>query len=421
MNNDNTVADGFVHEVRKKFAHVDSDPVSGKRIYFENAGGTLKLKSIFRTIEDFTSLPDNAGRRNAASRRIDEAIAQGRKNIALLVGAKSGKIIAEQSTTGMIFRILNTIHRNVKGSNAVVSNLDHAATFDATRIICDRYSMEFRCAELNPVTGVVPLESVLTKVDANTTTLTIIHASNIIGSKNDVATICREVRKISPDIFIVLDGAQHASHGRIDVEAYGADAWIFVPYKIYSKAGISFAWVSDRLAIMPHDNLLGKPKDVWDLGTREVASYACMSKVVEYYQWLGAGFTDSDDPRTKIEAAMDAIEDYEEGLLKALLHGTDASKGMLQMDHVRVLGDKDDSKSQEAIVAFVVDGVKTTTLVDYFESNGVRLHDRISDAYSKHTLNALGVEECIRVSLCHYNTVDEVTVFLRLLEACPKV
>ena len=408
--------DGLLAEIRSRFLNVDSDPFSGQRIFFENAGGTLRLKSILPVIEALTSIPDNAGRTNPASKHIDAAIAQGRSDIALLVGARSGHIAAEQSTTGMIFRVLNTIADNADGDNIVTTDLDHASAFDAARIVAERHGMEARYAKLDPVTGTVPVESVLAQVDKATAGLAIIHASNILGSKNDVAQIVREVRKVNPDAFILLDGAQHASHGLIDVEAYGADAWVFVPYKVYSKAGISFAHLSDRLANLPHDNLVGKPKTLWDLGTREAAAYACMSTVVEYFRWLGAKFTDSTDARQQVVAAMHAIERHEGALLQALLHGTGKERGMMQMKGVTIHGDKTDLTNQEAIVAFSVEGAETGDLVRYFEDHGIRLHDRISDYYSAHTLSAMGIKACMRVSLCHYNTLGEVEKFLKVLE-----
>ncbi|MDP6416409.1 MAG: aminotransferase class V-fold PLP-dependent enzyme, partial [Gammaproteobacteria bacterium] len=386
------------------------------RIYFENAGGTLKLRSIFKPLGEFTALPDNAGRRNAASQEVNEAIINGRRDIALFLGATSGIIAAEQSTTGMIFRILNTIAQNIKGRSIVTSNLDHASVYDATRTIADRHGMEFRVAQLDRQTGVVPVASVVEQVDDQTAAVTIIHSSNIMGTRNDAVALVKEIRKRNPNTYIILDGAQHASHGRIDVEEFGADAYIFVPYKTYSKVGTSFAHLSKRLANLPHDNVLGKPGDFWDLGTREAAAYACMSKVVEYMQWLGAHFTDSSDPRGRILEAMHAIEQYEESMLNGLLHGTSEAEGMLSLEGVTLYGQTQDLSTREAIVAFNVKGHNTAEVVDLFGQQGIRLHNRISDAYSKHTLSAMGIEECIRVSLCHYNSLEEMNAFLKALK-----
>ena len=36
----------IIKNIREKFAHVEDCPYSGKRIFFENAGGSLTLKSV---------------------------------------------------------------------------------------------------------------------------------------------------------------------------------------------------------------------------------------------------------------------------------------------------------------------------------------------------------------------------------------
>lgn len=415
MKREGPFSDALMSEIRKRFANVESDPFSGERIYFENAGGTLKLKSLFDVIELCTALPDNAGRENPASKKVDELIARGRADVALFLGAESGTIIAEQSTTGMICRLLNAIASDRRRGNLVTTNLDHASAYDATHLIAERFGMEARIAGLDPETGTVPVEALIEQVDQDTAAVIVIHASNIFGTRNDVAAIVREVRHAAPDACVILDGAQHASHGKIDVEEYNADAYVFAPYKTYSKIGVVFAHVSDRLARLPHDRLRGNAEDHWDLGTREVAAYACMSKVVEYLQWLGGHFTERQDGREKVLEGTLAIERHELALTRALLHGTDRARGMLDHEAVTVYGGKDDLSRQECIIAFNVAGKGTVDVVDYFARGGVRLHNRTCNAYSRYTLQAMAIEECVRVSLCHYNTLDEVSTFLKLL------
>ncbi len=406
----------LVPQVRRRFANVSADPFSGRRIYFENAGGTLKLKSILPVVETFTALPDNAGRDNPSSKAVDQALADGRAAVAAFLGARDGQIVADQSVTGMMFRLLRTIARQVPGSNMVTTNLDHASTFDATRIICEQHGHQFRVAALDPRTGTVPAKRVAEQIDRNTVALSVIHSSNILGTRNPVAGIVRAARAIKPDVFVILDGAQHASHGLVDVAAYGADAYVFAPYKTFAKPGISFAHISDRLAALKRDNLLGKPGTAWDLGTREVASYACMSSVLDYLRWLAAAAgTRVAGPRDAVVAGMGVIERLEERLMQVFLRGDGRTPGLLDLPGVTVYGQTARLSEREAIFAFTVAGRPTAEVVDYFLRNGVNLHNRVSDAYSGHTLAALGIPECVRVSACHYNTPQEALRFLRLL------
>ena len=49
---------GLIESVREKFMHVEECPFEGKRIFFENAGGSLRLKSVVETSALFASYPD---------------------------------------------------------------------------------------------------------------------------------------------------------------------------------------------------------------------------------------------------------------------------------------------------------------------------------------------------------------------------
>ena len=53
---------GLIESVRKKFMHVETCPFEGDRIFFENAGGSLRLKSVVETSALYASYPDNQGR-----------------------------------------------------------------------------------------------------------------------------------------------------------------------------------------------------------------------------------------------------------------------------------------------------------------------------------------------------------------------
>lgn len=418
-------APALMREIRDRFAYVDRDPFAGQRIFFESAGGTLRLRSVVEAVHDYTGYPDNPGRNNKASRAIEEVLTRGREDIALLLGVKRGIIISGQSTTSIVFRVMNTLviegKRRLKREgkekgNIVTTSLDHPATYDSARILSARYGLEFRTAELDPSSGKVLPEALLSKIDENTVVLTMIHVSNITGTRNDIISMNNLVKKRNPNTFILIDGAQHACHAVIDVDMYGADAYVFSPYKMYSKMGASFAHLSPRTAALPHDKLIGKEQDQWDMGTLEPAAFLSMTRVAEYYNWLGKHFSESDDPRKTAAAGMKAIENHERALLSLLLNGKDDVPGMLSMPAVRIAGQTDGVENRVSILSFTLENKNSGEIVEHFNQKGIRLHNRIPDAYSKHVLDAMGITECVRLSLCHYNNEEEVLRFLTLLK-----
>ncbi len=404
--------DALMKEIRARFVNVESDPYCGKRIYLESAGGSLRLKSVVEATARHTELPDNAGRISTASKEVDRTIEKGKEDIRLLLGVKSGIIFLGESTTGNAFRTLGAIMRNAKGKNIVTTNLDHPAIFDSTRILADRHKKEWKVAGLSADTGLVEPESILKHIDSETIVLAVIHSSNIIGVKNDIKKIIKKAREANPDIYILVDGAQHTPHEAVDVEELGCDVYLASSYKTFGKIGASAAYLSERASKLPHDRLLGKPDDHWELGTREHAGYTSWSSVVDYLRWLGMQFTDSPARREQILTAMNAIARHEKALTLRILRGAPGIKGLLDIPGVSVYGEVADMTVKEAVVIFNLRGKTSSGVVSYLGGNGITVHNRVSDAYSKHTLKAVGIEECVRVSWGHYNTKEEIDKFL---------
>src|SRR6056300_1247249 len=77
--------------IREKFAHVDTCPFEGPRIFFENAGGALTLKSVVDTSAKFAAIPDNQGRDNPASHALVNIINQARSDMRDLFNAPEGQ------------------------------------------------------------------------------------------------------------------------------------------------------------------------------------------------------------------------------------------------------------------------------------------------------------------------------------------
>jgi selenocysteine lyase/cysteine desulfurase len=231
----------------------------------------------------------------------------------------------------------------------------------------------------------------------------------------DVAAVVKTIRAASPACIIILDGIQHAAHGGLAVGDYDIDGYAISAYKVFSRHNYGFAWVSPRLASLPHDRLDGTPEDFWELGTRDTSAFACTTKVVEYFDWLGSHFTDSDDRRERIVAAGKAIAAHEHDIVELMINGNDTQKGLRDMSAVSIIGGPD-NPSREGLVSIYVDDMPCADVVAALNARGVRTHVRKADYFSGNILSPLGRPTCIRVSMGHYNTADEVLTFLRDLE-----
>lgn len=403
---------GLIDEVRSRFAHIDECPISGKRIFFENAGGALTLKSVVETSSRFSAIPDNQGRDNATSKRLVEIIEKSRVDAKLFFGVESGHIFFGESGTELLFRIIGSALLSVDTTgNVVGSSLEHPASRSAAEQWSSRVGIPYRQVPHNNETGTVDVADYEQHIDSSTRLATIIHTSPVTGMGVDIAPITEMIRSRSPDCYIIVDGIQHAAHGGLSIGSYDIDAYVISPYKVFSRHGYGLAWISDRLSTIPHNNLTGAPDWKWELGTRDTGSYATFSDVVDYFIWLGKQLTDSTDSSTCIEAAGTAIAEHERFLTDSLLHGTDNLQGLASMPEVKIIGGIDNPR-REGLIALNITGLDAVEVVEKLDAAGIRVHTRKDDFYSGNVLVPLGLPSCVRVSLCHYNNLSEVRDFL---------
>jgi selenocysteine lyase/cysteine desulfurase len=133
---------------------------------------------------------------------------------------------------------------------------------------------------------------------------------------------------------------------------------------------------------------------------------ASLTTVLDYLTDLGvhAGAEAGAHAAVKIERAFSAIADHEESLQAPLLDF------LASRENVRVIGRVGTDRSVRVpTVSFVVDGVDSARIPPRMEVH--RIGIRYGHFYAKRLIDALGLDRCggvVRVSLVHYNTIEEV-------------
>ena len=412
----NQITPELLSTIREKFAQIDHCPQQGPRVFFENAGGALTLNSVVDCSRDFAAIPDNQGRDNPGSQELVRVIDTAKADMRALMNAPLGQFFVGESGTELLFRLISAACLGTgAGGRVLGSTLEHPAT----RSACARWAGIARQTHIlvdhDNATGTIDAAAYAAAVTPDTKVATIVHTSPVTGMGVDVTAIVAEIRKTAPDCFIIVDGIQHAAHGQIDIESYGVDGYVISPYKMFSRHGYGLAWISDRFSALPHDTLVGGPSENWELGTRDTGAYATLSKVAAYVEWLGSQVSGSTDRRARFAAAGVAIHDQEKRLTDAMIHGTGNLAGLATMEKVHIIGGND-NPAREGLVSLYVDGVASVDVVRALNDQGIRTHLRKDDHYSGNILTPLGLDSCVRVSMCHYNSEHEVAQFLAVMK-----
>ena len=410
-----------MRRVREAFWWVDADPVSGERIFFENSGGSFRLKTAVAAKSCYEELPDCPERTHA---RALEMIAVQKKAeddiLRVICGSSDAVLDCALTASQLNFKMAEILADNLPGRNIVTSVLEHPSAFDAAKYAAEKTGKELRVAPANPVTGGIDTEAIAGLVDEETCFMSIMYASNITGTVMDIGTIVREARKRKPGLFVICDAVQHAMHGVMDMDELGVDALIFAPYKFFCTRGAGYAALSPRMAVLRHPKLADKKADIWELGSPIPSNFAALSAVVDYVVSLGS-LPGTADRRERFVSGMEAIRTHETALYERLLFGARGQKGLLEIPGVEVYWYDGDLSKKDLILGMAIRGLDCAKAVDAYASEHITVCERVrSSLYSARMLEALQTEGCVRVSPLHCNSEEEVIRFLSITERIAK-
>ena len=408
--------ESFQKELKGRFCYPDGDPKYGERLFFDNSGGSLRLRSCVEAKAELEMLPDCRERIHARGMGLKELAKEGAREILeIIFGAKSGALMTELTASQTMFQMVGIIMENTGGKNAVTSAIEHPSSYDAMEYYCRKTGKEMRVVPANHETGGIDPDEVVKYIDQDTCLLSIMAASNISGTIMDLEEIARRARQINPDIYIISDAVQHAPHCTMDVDKLQIDGMNFAPYKFFGVRGCGFAYVSDRVANMPHHRLLAKEQKTFELGTCSPGNFAAAMEIINYVCSIGKHFIDSDDRKALYKEGMRRIHLQERALLYHMLEGTEEIPGLRHIEGVHIYTDTQDLTCRDLIAAIGIDNINYTQCVAEYQKRGVTVYERINTSiYSKRIVEALGLTGAIRVSPLHCHGTEDIDKFLKI-------
>ncbi len=294
------------------------------------------------------------------------------------------------------------------GDEIVISVAEHHSNLIPWQQLRDRTGVELRFLPLGADTR-LDLGALRDCVSRRCRLIALTHASNVTGAVTDVARVIERARAVGA--HVLLDGAQRAPHGPVDVRALGVDLYAFSGHKCYGPGGVGVLWArGELLDAMPpaltgggmvervtvDDATYAAPPQRFEAGTPPVAQAVGLGEALA---WMGQ----QDWPRIERRLA---------GLTSQLIEGLRAVRGL----H---LAGPLDTRQRVPVVSFWLEGIHSHDVCQVLDGLGIAL--RGGHLCAQPLMQALGVDGVSRASLALYNGQDDVDALLAGVQEAVRV
>jgi cysteine desulfurase family protein (TIGR01976 family) len=382
--------------------------------YLDNAGGSAVLKPVADRITDYLlNSAVQLGASYSESVAAGERVMEARKSVAQFINARyPEECVMGGSTTHLLQILCRAIAPSIQtGDEIIVTNCDHEANIGPWVRLCEERGATLRVWPVDAQSMELELGDLDALLNEKTRFVAMTHASNILGSVNPVAEVARRVHAVGGQLCV--DAVAYAPHRLVDVQASGADYYVFSFYKTFGPHFAVMWGKREALLGLPSLNhfFIGKEVIPYKLQPGNLnyeLSYGCIG-ISDYLIDIGKRLGASGSERQLMQAAFDAFEAQEDLLAETLLAFLRETPG------VRIIGKSHVTEGDRVpTISFVVEGIQSEAIVRRVDNH--RMGIRFGDFYARRLIEQLGLTPyggVVRVSIAHYNTVDELN---RLVE-----
>jgi len=384
----------------------------------DNAGGSQILQSVTdRILEFYHTSHVQLGASYQPSAVATERVAIAHKVMAEYIHASDPAEVVMGSSTSLLIRILalNLARYFPKGSEIIVTDCDHEANIGCWREL-EKYGFIIKTWHFNRETYSLEIEDLEKILTRQTRLVAFTHTSNLIGTVHPVKNFVKLIH--SRGALACVDGVAYAPHRMIDVQETDVDFYVFSFYKTYGPHYAMLYGKKQILLDLPGNNhyFIGKNESPYKFQPGHVNfEFAWgMTGLPAYLQDLYSFyFPDSpaSDPQEKLSAVFRLISGHEHLLSDRLLTFLNSKK------EVRIIGQNQATPTRVPTISFVVGDRDSESVVREVDLHHIGI--RFGDFYAKHLVEGLGLDRqngVVRVSMVHYNTLEEVDLLIAALD-----
>ena len=386
--------------------------VNGKPlVYLDSAASAQKPNQVIEALvsayqDTYSNVHRGLHFLSEASTDAYEAV---RGKVAGFIGAASGDEIVLTAGATMSLNLIAqswAAPRLQAGDEILISIAEHHANIVPWQMVAEKTGAVVRAFPMED-DGSFRMGALTDMITAKTRIIAIPHVSNVLGTVFPVADIAKHAR--SAGALLVVDGCQGVVHMPVDVQALGADFYVFSGHKLYGPNGVGVLWGrGDILADMPpflgggdmidrvtvERSTYADPPQRFEAGTPAIAETIALGAAVDYVSQIG----------------MEQIRAHEQDILAYAHQRLSAVEGL------RLIGT---AVGKSGVVSFTMDSAHPHDISTIIDNDGVAI--RAGHHCAQPLMDFLDLPSTARASVGVYTTKQEFDVLATALEKVNRI
>jgi cysteine desulfurase/selenocysteine lyase len=400
-----------VEQVRRDFPLLQTTVRGKPLVYLDNAATSQKPRSVIARTEQYYATENANVHRGVyeLSERATAAYEDAREKArGFLNAAATREIVFVRGTTEAINLVASSFGRKElqAGDEVLVTAMEHHSNIVPWQLICAERGAVLRVAPMN-TRGELLMDDFARLLSPRTRLVAVAHVSNSLGTINPIAEIVRLGH--AKGAAVLVDGAQAAPHGPVDVRALGVDFYTVSGHKMFGPTGIGLLYgTTERLEALPPyqgggdmiktvtfaKTTYAEPPAKFEAGTPNIAGAVGLGAAIDYLRGLD----------------WEAVHAHERDLL------TYATERLGALPEVELIGT---AAHKASVVSFTVRGVHAHDVGTIVDQEGVAI--RTGHHCTQPVMDFFGVPATARASFAFYNTRADVDALVSAVQKVTRV
>lgn len=399
--------------VRRQFPAFEEPSLDGFA-HFENAGGSFACGQVIDSLQRYyreTKVQPYYGFEpsHGAGLQMDRA----RERMAKWLGVATDEVHFGPSTSQNTYVVAQALRQHLKpGDEIIVTNQDHEANVGVWRKL-EAEGVVIREWQVDPQTAELDTQALDQLLNERTRVVAFTHCSNIVGSMHPVREWADKIH--AAGAMVIVDGVSYAGHGLPDVEALGADIYLFSLYKVYGPhLGVMVMRknINEQLPNQGHFFNADYPTARFTPAGPDHAQIASVNGVIDYFEAVYSHHFGDEEvtARGKTARVRALFQHTERRNLQPLLDF------LGQHPSVNLIG-KTITKNRAPTVSFTVKGRDPAEIAAALAAQKIGIGN--GNCYAWRLMEALNIPPSTgvaRLSFVHYTNRAEVDRLMEVLD-----